>query len=153
MNHDHFMGLALERARSQVKAGGRPIYCLVVQEDGRVVGHAGNTVARDWDPTPHAEVNAIPNACAALKTVDLTGCTLYTPMEPCPMCFSTILEAKISRIVLGARHRRAGRTDLGAYSVESLLQMMGRELEIVLGIYEAECEELRLAWKRLSGEP
>jgi guanine deaminase len=146
------MGLALARARSRVNTGGRPIYCLVVKEDGRVIGEAGNTVSRDWDPTAHAEVNAIRNACAALKTVDLSDCTLYTPMEPCPMCLSTILEARIPRIVLGARHRRVGRRDLGTYSVESLLRMMDRKLEIVLGVNEAECEELRLAWKRLSGE-
>lgn len=146
------MGLVLERARAQLAAGGRPIYCLIVEPYGRLAGEAGNTVARDMDPSAHAEVNAIRSACVRLKTVDLSGCTLYTPMEPCPMCLSTILEAKISRIVLGARHKRVGRTDLGNYSVESFLGVLSRQIDVVPGIREAECEELRLAWKRSRGE-
>ena len=148
LDHDHFMALALERARRQLAAGGRPIFCLIVQPDGRVVGEAGNTVARDTDPSAHAEVNAIRGACASLGTVDLTGCTLYTPMEPCPMCLATILEARISSIVLGARHKRVGRADLPGYSVESFLAAESRRLEVVSGVREAECEALRLAWKR-----
>ncbi len=146
------MALALEQARSELAKGGRPIFCLVVQQDGQVAGQAGNTVSRDMDPSAHAEVNAIRSACASLRTLDLSGCTLYTPMEPCPMCFSTILEAKISRIVLGARHKRVGRTDLGNYSVESLLGLLSRRIEILVGVRESECEELRLVWKRKHGE-
>jgi tRNA(Arg) A34 adenosine deaminase TadA len=146
------MGLALERARSEVRNGRRPIYCLVVKEDGQIAGEAGNTVAQDFDPSAHAEVNAIRRACVSLKTTNLSGCTLYTPMEPCPMCLSTILEARISRLVLGARHKRVGRTDLGSYSVESLVKLMSRDLQVVLGVREAECEDLRLAWKRSLGQ-
>jgi tRNA(Arg) A34 adenosine deaminase TadA len=67
------------------------------------------------------------------------------------MCLSTILEAKVARIVLGARHKRVGRTDLGNYSVESFLAWLSREIDVVPGIREAECEELRLAWKRSLG--
>ncbi|HKA43438.1 MAG TPA: nucleoside deaminase [Burkholderiales bacterium] len=145
------MRLALERARGAYASGGRPIHCLIVQQDGRIVGEAGNTVARDTDPSAHAEVNAIRRACANLRTIDLSGCSLYTPMEPCPMCLSTILEAKISRLVVGARHRRVGRTDLGDYSVESLLATLSRHIEIA-SVREAECEELRIAWKRSRGE-
>lgn len=148
LDHDYFMGLALERARSQLAGGGRPIYCLIVRQDGAVIGEAGNTVARDTDPSAHAEVNAIRDACARLNTIDLSGCTLYTPMEPCPMCLSTILEAKISRVVLGARHKRVGRTDLGGYSVESFLASLSRQIDVLPGVREKECEELRLAWKR-----
>ena len=146
------MNLALESARSQFASGGRPIYCLIVQPDGQVIGEGGNTVARDADPSAHAEVNAIRNACGRMKTVDLSGCTLYTPMEPCPMCLSTILEARVSRVVLGARHKRVGRTDLGDYSVESFLASLSRRIDLVHGVRERECEELRLAWKRSLSE-
>ena len=145
------MGLAIERARERFCRGQRPIYCLVVNRDGRIVGEAGNTVAKTRDPSAHAEVNAIRKACAALRTTDLFGCTLYTPMEPCPMCLSTILEAGIHRVVVGARHSsKAGRRDLGTYSMEALLRMTSRQLEIV-SVKEAECVKLRLAWlERLS---
>jgi tRNA(Arg) A34 adenosine deaminase TadA len=145
------MALAIKRAREQFRKGQRPIYCLIVNRDGSIVGQAGNTVAQTSDPSAHAEVNAIRKACAALRTTDLSGCTLYTPMEPCPMCLATILEAGITRVVVGARHRsRVGRRDLGDYSMEALLHMTSRQLEIV-SMKEAECVKLRLAWlKRLS---
>jgi tRNA(Arg) A34 adenosine deaminase TadA len=152
LDHDFFMALALQNAQSELARGGRPIFCLVVQPDGQVVGQGGNTVSRDMDPSAHAEVNAIRSACASLKTLDLSGSTLYTPMEPCPMCLSTILEAKISAIVLGARHKRVGRTDLGNYSVEALLGLLSRRIDVVAGVRESECEELRLVWKRRHGE-
>lgn len=148
LNHDDFMSLALEQAKTRLKEGARPIYCLIVKEDGRIVGGAGNTVSRDMDPSAHAEVNAIRDACSRLGTTDLSGCTLYTPMEPCPMCLSTILEAKIPRLVLGARHRRVGRKDLGDYSVESFLALTRRQLDVVVGVREQECERLRLAWSQ-----
>lgn len=151
--HDHFMALALERARGELANGGRPIHCLIVAPDGQVIAEAGNTVSRDVDPSAHAEVNAIRSACARLQTVDLSGCTLYTTMEPCPMCLSTILEAKVSRLVLGARHKRVGRSDLPGYSVESFLASLSRRIDVVPGVREEECEALRLAWKRSRGEP
>jgi tRNA(Arg) A34 adenosine deaminase TadA len=151
LNDSRFMALAIERARERFRKGQRPIHCVIVDRDGSIVGEAGNTVAKTRDPSAHAEVNAIRKACAALRTTDLSGCTLYTPMEPCPMCLSTILEAGITRVVVGARHRsRVGRRDLGSYSMESLLRMTKRRLEIV-SIKESECVKLRLAWlKRLS---
>jgi len=145
------MNLAIERARERSRKGQRPIYCLIVDVDGCIVGEAGNTVAKDRDPSAHAEVNAIRKSCAALRKTDLSGCTLYTPMEPCPMCLSTILEAGIDRVVVGARHSsRVGRRDLGAYSMEALLRMTRRRLEIV-SLKKVECLKLRAAWlKRVS---
>src|SRR5688572_8996354 len=99
-NHDYFMGLALEQARATVKEGGRPICALVVR-DGKIIGQGLNTALTDHDPSAHAEVTAIRDACAKLKSLDLSGSTLYSPLESCPMCLGTIVEAKIKCIVLG----------------------------------------------------
>lgn len=121
----------------------QPSYLLYRRKGRQIVGEAANTVVRDNDPSAHGEVNAIRDACRRLGTIDLSGCILYTPMEPCPMCLATILEAKICRVVLGARHRRVGRRDLGDYSVESLLAVLKRDLDVVAGVREAECERLR----------
>jgi tRNA(Arg) A34 adenosine deaminase TadA len=150
--HDAFMGKALVKAWEEAKAGNRPIYCIVVR-DGKIIAEALNTVARDKDPTAHAEVNAIRDACRRLDTTDLSGCTLYTPMEPCPMCLASILESKIDRLVLGARHRRVGRTDLVDYSVESMLSVLKRELDVVAGVKEGECERLRTEGLRAASLP
>lgn len=140
--HDAFMSKALAKAWEEARSGNRPIYCVVVR-DGRIIGEAPNTVTRDQDPTAHGEVNAIRDACKRAGTTDLSGCTLYTPMEPCPMCLTSILESGISTLVLGARHRRVGRKDLGDYSVEWLLGILKRKLDVVAGVKEAECERLR----------
>lgn len=152
--HEHFMALALEQARAEARRGGRPVCALIVR-NGKIVGQGLNTVIADNNPNAHAEINAIRNACAKLDkpdfhAVSLSGSMLYTTMEPCPMCFSTtILAAKIKQVVLGARHARVGRQDLGDYSVESFLAFIKHnDVEIVTGVREAECEKMRLEWLR-----
>lgn len=150
-NYEYFMDLALKKACATVEEGGRPTYVLIVK-NGTIVGEGINTVVADNNPSAHAEVNAIRDACSKLHTLDLSGSTLYSTMEPCPLCFSAIiLEAKIKRLVLGARHarERVGRKDLGDYSVESFLAWTKHyDVEVVTGVREGECENLRLAWLR-----
>lgn len=153
-NHEYFMDLALEQARAEMGKGGRPM-CALIVKNGKIVGQGLNTVIADNNPSAHAEVNAIRDACSKLHTLDLSGSTLYGTMEPCPMCFSTvILEAKIKRVVLAARHARLGRKDLGNFSVESFLTLIKHhDVEVVTGVREAESEKMRLEWFRsLSGE-
>ncbi|MBP5204489.1 nucleoside deaminase, partial [bacterium] len=58
----------------------------VIVKNGKIVGKGNNTVLKDKEPTAHAEINAIRNACKKLKTYDLTGCIIYTSCYPCPMC-------------------------------------------------------------------
>ena len=146
-NHDYFMDLVLEQAHKAVQQGGRPI-CSLIVKDGNIIGTGLNTAARDNDPSAHAEINAIRDACSKLRTLDLSGSTLYTPLESCPMCLSTILIANIKRLVMGARHARVGMTEHGGYTVESFLALTRRELEVVTGVREAECETMRVAWHR-----
>lgn len=144
-NHTHYMRLALEQAREAARMGNRPVASVIVR-DGAIIGEGRNTMFTDFDPSAHAEVAAIRQACARLKTVDLSGSTLYSTLEPCPMCFWAMQEARIGRLVLGARHASVKRTDLGRYTVESFLEFMGRKLEIVDGVLAGECEALRLEW-------
>lgn len=88
------------------KLGG-PFGAIVVK-DQKIVGHGQNQVTSSLDPTAHAEVNAIRDACQQLKTFELSGCTLYTSCEPCPMCLGAIYWARIDRIVFAAtRHDAA----------------------------------------------
>ena len=93
-----FMEEALALAVENVRAGrGGPFAALVVQ-DGRVVALGTNLVTTAHDPTAHAEVMAIRNACAALGDFQLTGCELYTTCEPCPMCLGAIYWARLDRV-------------------------------------------------------
>jgi tRNA(adenine34) deaminase len=81
-----------------------------------------------------------------LKTLDLAGCTLYSSLEPCPMCCWAIIDSKVTRLVLGGRHAALGRRNLGQYSVETFLGFMGRSLELVTGVRARESEDMRRAW-------
>lgn len=89
-----FMRKAIALSEESVDAGGGPFGAVIVK-DGKVVGAAANRVTLNNDPTAHAEVMAIREACQNLGTFDLSGCTLYASCEPCPMCLSAIYWARI----------------------------------------------------------
>lgn len=92
------IGLAGRNASSVT---GGPFGALIVK-DGEIISARTNSVTPDKDPTAHAEVNAIREACRKLNTYDLSGCTLYTSCEPCPMCLSAAYWAKVDKIYFAA---------------------------------------------------
>jgi tRNA(Arg) A34 adenosine deaminase TadA len=145
-DHEHYMGIAMDLSRQAAAQGNRPLGSLIVNAAGEVLAQGGNRVYTEFDPTAHGEIVVMREACRKLKTVDLSGTTLYTAMEPCPMCCWAIIEANVSRVVLGGRHAGIGRKDIGGYSIETLFKLTGRSFELVTGIKSRECEEFRLAW-------
>jgi tRNA(Arg) A34 adenosine deaminase TadA len=145
MDHDYFMRIALELSRKTAAEGNLPCGSLIVR-DGEIVAEGANTVNSDTDPTAHAEVMALRKAAKRLRSVDLSGCTLYTTMEPCPMCCWAILVSRIESLVLGGRHDPVLRPELGSYTVEALLNMTGRPLRLVTGVLQREGEEPFRAW-------
>ena len=142
MDHNRYMDRAIELARKAMNEGNGPTGCVIVR-DGRVLGESRNLVETTVDPTAHSELLAIRNAAASLKTTDLTGATLYTTMEPCPMCCGAIIMANISTVVLGAQITSFMSSDLGSYSAGALASMTDRNLEIITGVRENECKDLR----------
>lgn len=99
---EDFMRRAIQMAIDNAKAGrGGPFAALVVR-DGAVVSEGTNRVTIDNDPTAHAEVVAIRNACQNLGLFQLDGCDLYTSCEPCPMCLGAIYWARPARVFYGA---------------------------------------------------
>lgn len=144
-DHERFMGKCIELAKKAVAEGNRPIGSVVVR-DGAVVGEGRNESNTSVDPTAHAEVAAIRDAAQRIGSSDLSGCTLYTSLEACPMCLGSMLTAKISRLVLGGRHAGIGRTDRGRYNVERMLELTNGQLQLVTGIRARECEEIWLEW-------
>lgn len=96
-----FMQAAIELARLGMNAGqGGPFGCVIVKGD-EVVGQGCNAVTSSNDPTAHAEVVAIRNACQHLQVHQLTGCELYTSCEPCPMCMGAIYWARPDKVFFG----------------------------------------------------
>jgi tRNA(Arg) A34 adenosine deaminase TadA len=156
--HEQFMEHVVKCARERMEGGGRPYYAMVVY-DGKIVGQGPHPGAPNMDnsvnPVAHSEVNAIMEACTTLKKRNLSGATLYSSMEPCPMCLSTaVLEVSIKSVVIGSRHARYGRKDLGSYTAESFLAFTGhQDVELVTGIREAEFDALLANWMNtLTGE-
>jgi tRNA(Arg) A34 adenosine deaminase TadA len=96
-----FMARAIELSLDNVQAGRGGPFAAVVVKDGRVVGEGTNRVTSTNDPTAHAEVVAIREACAALGTFDLAGCEVFTTCEPCPMCMGAIYWARPDRVWFG----------------------------------------------------
>ena len=97
---DH-LARAIEIATENVRNAGGPFGAIVVAADGRVF-EGVNRVTADLDPTAHAEVTAIRRACQGLGTFDLSGATLYSSCEPCPMCLGSALWARIDRVYFAA---------------------------------------------------
>lgn len=142
-----WMDEVLGHCEAALQRGDCPVAAIVVR-DGAVVGVGSNRVATTQDATAHAETEAIRDACRRLGTSRLDGCTLYSAMEPCPMCCWALKEAGISRLVLGARHAGMRRPDYGDYSVEKLLALTRATLDIQPGVAVAACEAMRRRWSR-----
>ncbi|GAA0161867.1 deaminase [Lithospermum erythrorhizon] len=107
-DRDHkFLTRAVEEAYKGVECGhGGPFGAVVVRDD-EVVVSCHNMVLNNSDPTAHAEVTAIREACKKLKKIELSDCDIYASCEPCPMCFGAIHLSRIKRLVYGAKAEAA----------------------------------------------
>jgi len=113
MNNDEkFMQMAINLAIENVKNGGGPFGAVIVK-DGEVIATGVNRVTANNDPTAHAEVSAIRKACSELNTFDLSGTTIYTSCEPCPMCLGAIYWAHISHVFCGCTKQDAEDINFG----------------------------------------
>ena len=101
---------AIRLADESVKNGGGPFGAVIVK-DGEIVAGSANSVTIDNDPTAHAEVNTIRQACCKLGTFDLSDCVIYTSCEPCPMCLGAIYWAHIKRVYYGNTKTDAAEID------------------------------------------
>lgn len=147
-----FMRRALEMAVANVHAGkGGPFAALVVK-DGRIVGEGTSLVTSTNDPTAHAEIVAIRNACANLAAFQLEGCDLYTSCEPCPMCFGAIYWARPRRVFYAATRREAA--DVGFDDVLIYEEIARPLAEREIPMRQIVCEESKKpfeAWSSFQG--
>jgi tRNA(adenine34) deaminase len=142
---ERHMDEALRFAEEAFARGDWPVAAVIVADD-QVLGAGQNRQNTEADVTVHAELDAIRRATRAHGAERVKGSTLYSTMEPCPMCAFALKLAGIRRLVLGLRHAALGRTDLGVYTVESLCDLTGYALELTTGVREAECLALRRRW-------
>ena len=97
MKEEFMLAAIAESKRGMDKNEGGPFGAVIVK-DGKIIGRGNNRVTSDNDPTAHAEVTAIRDACTQLENFDLNGCEIYTSCEPCPMCLAAIYWSRIDTI-------------------------------------------------------
>jgi len=134
-----FMRAALEEARLAQARGEIPVGAVLVRDD-RVVASGANCPITTNDPTAHAEVEALRAGGRALGSYRLTDTTLYVTLEPCVMCASAIVHARVRRVVFGAWDPRAG----GAGSLVDVFALPGlnHRVDAFGGVLAEECGEL-----------
>lgn len=103
---EEFMRGAISLAEASVRGRGGPFGCVIVRR-GEIVGRGQNAVTASNDPTAHAEVVAIREACRTLGTFQLTDCELFTSCEPCPMCLGAIYWARLAKVYYGNNRKDA----------------------------------------------
>jgi guanine deaminase len=118
-----WLARTIELATENVANGGGPFGALIVR-DGELVAEGQNRVTASLDPTAHAEVVAIRAACQAIGDFSLTGATLYTSCEPCPLCLSAALWARVDRVVYAADRDDAAR---GGFDDREFYELFARD--------------------------
>jgi tRNA(adenine34) deaminase len=145
MTDNDYMDMALRYAMEAFARGDWPVGSVIVR-DGEALGSGQNRQNSGGDVTTHGELEAIRSAIGAHGAERITGATLYTTMEPCPMCAWALKLAGIRRLVLGTRHATLRRTDMGTYNIETFCELVGYSLEITNGVREKECTAMRRRW-------
>jgi tRNA(Arg) A34 adenosine deaminase TadA len=108
--NETFMRRAIQISIDNINQNGGPFGAVIVK-DGQIVAESGNRVTENLDPTAHAEIMAIRQACEKLKTFDLSGCEIYSSCEPCPMCLSAIYWARLDALYFANTKEDAKRID------------------------------------------
>lgn len=135
-----YMNMALEEAAKALERGEVPIGAVIVENFGNIVARAGNETRARLDPSAHAEVLAIREACTVLKTERLVNCDIYVTLEPCAMCAALIANARIRRIYFAASDPKSGGIQQGARIFDR--KQTHHVPEIYSGIGEEKAAEL-----------
>ena len=136
---EHWMRKALDAAREAQTRGEVPVGTCIVS-DGTLLSVSGNRTRTDCDPTAHAEIVALRDASRIAGNYRLTGVDIYSTIEPCAMCAGALIQARVRRLIYGARDERAG-------AVESRFRIcdtdfLNHRIEIVSGVLEDECRAI-----------
>ena len=142
MSFDHqiHMLTALYEAEQAQQLDEVPIGATVFNSSGKMIAKAHNQVITREDPTAHAEVLALRQACRKMGNYRLPGTTLYVTVEPCPMCMGAIIHARIERIVFGAFDVKWGAAG-SLFNIASDARL-NHQVEVVSGILENPCRQL-----------
>jgi tRNA(adenine34) deaminase len=139
MTDEHWMQEALRLAQAAAAAGEVPVGAVIIH-NGNIVGSAHNSPVTTGDPTAHAEILAIREAARILNNYRLVGCTLYATLEPCPMCAGALVNARVDRLVFGARDIRYGGVRSKFRISDS--ELLNHRVSVTEGVLASHCLEL-----------
>ncbi|MGB1463861.1 MAG: nucleoside deaminase [Parvibaculales bacterium] len=137
---DDFMQMALDEAHIAAQAGEVPVGAVLVGQDGNILAQTRNQMRALNDPTAHAEILAIRQACETIGNERLMGCSLYVTLEPCPMCAGAIAEARIAKLFYGAADVKGGAVDNGVALFDQ--KSCHHAPEVIGGLRESDCAAL-----------
>ena len=147
-----FMRTAIELATKNVLEGRGGPFGAVIVRGGEVVATGANSVTATNDPTAHAEITAIRNACAQLGTFELRGCTIYSSCEPCPMCLAAILWARCEELFYGGTAGDAAAAGFDdSYFYEQVRAAVGKRDLPTKNLLRDEALGSFAVWKEFSG--
>ncbi|MEO7405348.1 MAG: nucleoside deaminase [Burkholderiales bacterium] len=144
-DHSTYMRHALRLAQQAFDRGDWPVASVLVR-DNSIIGEGQNRQTTQTDITIHAETDALRDAFKRTGTTDLRGATLYSTMEPCPMCAWAMQSAGVKSLVLGARFADLQSTDLGDYTIETFGTMIRAPFNLTQGVLRDECIAIRKTW-------
>lgn len=152
------MLLALAAARRSIAKGQSPFAAIIVRQgtgEATIIADTHNHVRLNTDPTAHAEVMAIRDACHTLGTIDLSGCEMYTTCEPCPMCASAIHWARLDAVHYGATIADAANAGFNELHmpIGTLYKIGGSRVKIIPGVMRHDCAALFDEWLKAGGKP
>jgi tRNA(adenine34) deaminase len=136
----HWMRQALAEAEAARARGEVPVGACVVTTDGVFLAAAGNRTRTDCDPTAHAEVIALREAAKKFGNYRLTDALVYSTIEPCAMCAGALIQARVKRLIYGARDERAGAVESNFRICSS--SSLNHQIEVTSGVLETECRAL-----------
>ena len=134
------MSRAIGVAREAAELDEVPVGSIVLDSEGRILAAASNRTIIDTDPTAHAEILALRTAALRIGNYRLTGTTVYTTIEPCAMCAGALVNARVARLVYGARDERFGAVDTHFRICDS--PDLNHRIEIIEGVLAEQCRAL-----------
>ncbi len=138
MNELDFMKEALRLASLAANEDEVPVGAVIIREH-TIMGIGSNRNIGLHDPSAHAEINAIRDACTYANNYRIPGATLYVTLEPCPMCFCALIQARISRLVFGAADPKGG---YRKFLTPSAIAAFNHQIEVTSGMMEEDCRDL-----------
>lgn len=139
MDREKFMQYAIELAKEAAENGEVPVGCIITDKNGNIIGKGRNRRQEDHDATAHAEIEAIREACRAVGDWRLEDCSIYVSLEPCPMCTGAIINARIPKLVFGAREENFG--SCGSV-IDLFSERYGHKPAVFAGVCADESAEL-----------